>query len=82
MAAAVSALFAIKLESQGYAGANLLVPITFVIIIGTVVLQSLTAGPLARMLKVSEPDSSGFLIVGANRSRAPSPPHSNSRRSR
>ena len=66
VAAAVSALFAIKLESQGYAGANLLVPITFVIILGTVVLQSLTAGPLARMLKVSEPDSSGFLIVGAN----------------
>lgn len=66
VAAAVSALFAIKLESQGYKGADLLVPITFVIIIGTVVLQSLTAGPLARLLRVSEPDSSGFLIVGAN----------------
>jgi hypothetical protein len=44
----------------------LLVPLTFVIIIGTVVLQSLTAGPLARLLNVAEPGSGGFLIVGAN----------------
>ena len=35
-------------------------------IIGTVVLQSATARPLARLLKVAEPAPSGFLIVGAN----------------
>jgi len=66
VAAAVVALFSIKLDQQGVPDANMLVPLTFVVIIGTVVLQSLTAGPLARALKVSEPGSGGFLIVGAN----------------
>jgi NhaP-type Na+/H+ or K+/H+ antiporter len=66
VAAAVVALFSIKLDQQGFADASMLVPLTFVVIIGTVVLQSLTAGPLARALKVSEPGSGGFLIVGAN----------------
>nr|HPR06946.1 sodium:proton antiporter [Denitromonas sp.] len=65
VAAAVIALFSLQLEQKGYAEAVLLVPLTFVIIIGTVVLQSLTAGPLARLLKVAEPGSGGFLIVGA-----------------
>jgi len=66
VAAAVSALFAIKLEQRGFTQAALLVPLTFVVIIGTVVLQSLTAGRLARILKASEPKSNGFLILGAN----------------
>ena len=66
VAAAVSALFALKLEQREFAQAELLVPLTFVVIIGTVVLQSLTAGHLARWLKVSEPDPHGVLIVGAN----------------
>lgn len=66
VAAAVVALFSIQLDQQGFEDAVMLVPLTFVVIIGTVVLQSLTAGPLARMLKVSEPGSGGFLIIGAN----------------
>ena len=41
-------------------------PLTFLVIIGTVVLQSATARPLARLLKVAEPSPSGYLIVGAN----------------
>lgn len=66
VAAAVSAIFAIRLDAAGHAGALLLVPLTFAVIIGTVVLQSATARPLARLLKVAEPAPSGFLIVGAN----------------
>jgi NhaP-type Na+/H+ or K+/H+ antiporter len=66
VAAAVSALFALKLEQRGFDRADLLVPLAFGVIIGTVVLQSLTAGRLARLLKVSEPEAEGFLIVGAN----------------
>jgi hypothetical protein len=66
VAAAVSAIFAIRLGELGYAGAELLVPLTFAVIIGTVVLQSATARPLAKLLKVAEPAPSGFLIVGAN----------------
>lgn len=66
VAAAVSAIFAIRLTADGYEGATLLVPLTFAVIIGTVLLQSATARPLANLLKVSEPAPSGFLIVGAN----------------
>jgi NhaP-type Na+/H+ or K+/H+ antiporter len=66
VAAAVSAIFAIRLGELGYEGAQLLVPLTFAVIIGTVVLQSATARPLAKLLKVAEPAPSGFLIVGAN----------------
>lgn len=66
VAAAVSAVFAIRLDEIGHEGALLLVPLTFAVIIGTVVLQSATARPLARMLKVAEPAPSGFLIIGAN----------------
>ncbi len=66
VAAAISALFAERLQQNGVAGAEMLVPLTFMVIIGTVALQSLTARPLARLLKVAEPAPRGFLIVGAN----------------
>lgn len=66
VAAAVTSLFALQLDQRGFTEAQVLVPLTFVVIIGTVILQSLTAGPLARLLKVSEPSAGGFLIIGAN----------------
>lgn len=66
VAAAVSALFALKLEAEGVAQAELLVPLTFIVIIGTVIIQSATAGSLARRLDVAEPEPRGFLIIGAN----------------
>ncbi|MFT6422924.1 MAG: NhaP-type Na+/H+ or K+/H+ antiporter [Thalassolituus sp.] len=66
VAAAVSALFAIKLEQSGATDAQILVPLTFSVILGTVVLQSATSRPLARWLGVAEPPPNGFLIVGAN----------------
>ncbi len=66
VAAAVSALFTIKLQNLGVAGAHQVLPLTFMIIIGTVVLQSATARQVALMLGVAEPDPVGFLIVGAS----------------
>ncbi len=66
IAAAVSALFALRLQQENYPDADLLVSLTFVVIIGTVVFQSLTAKPLASALGVVEPAPRGFLIVGAN----------------
>ncbi|RQW63614.1 cation:proton antiporter [Vibrio viridaestus] len=66
VAASISSLFAIKLNSLGIVEANLLVPLTFMVIIGTVVLQSATARPMALWLKVAEPAPRGFLMVGAN----------------
>lgn len=66
VAAAISALFAIGLERAGSVEAPLLVPLTFMVIIGTVGLQSATAGFIARRLGVAEPEPKGFLIIGAN----------------
>ena len=65
VAAAISALFALRLEDAGYPEAVLLVPLTFVIIIGTVVIQSTTAQHIAEFLKVREPSPTGLLIIGA-----------------
>ena len=65
--AAVAAIFALRLEQQGDPGAGLLVPLAFLIIIGTVVLQSLTAKPLARWLGVRDPAPSGYLVTGGGR---------------
>jgi CPA1 family monovalent cation:H+ antiporter len=66
VAAAVSALFAIKLSEIGYPQAELLVSLTFIIIITTVVFQSASSRILAKLLKVAEPEPVGMLIVGAN----------------
>jgi len=66
VAAAVSALFAFKLEAIGYTDADALVPMVFLVIVVTVIIQSITSSPLAYLLKVKEPDNNGFLFIGAN----------------
>lgn len=66
VAAAVSALFAFKLEAAGYADASALVPLVFLVIVVTVILQSLTSSALATVLKVREVASNGMLFIGAN----------------
>jgi len=66
IAAAISAVFAERLAARNVSEAELLVPLTFVVIVGTVVLQSITARPLARALGVTEPEPEGVLILGAN----------------
>ncbi|MDN3638879.1 sodium:proton antiporter [Simiduia curdlanivorans] len=67
VAAAVSALFALKLEELGYAEADLLVPMVFLVIIATVVLQSLTSVHVATFLGVRAPAPNGFLIFGGSK---------------
>jgi NhaP-type Na+/H+ or K+/H+ antiporter len=66
VAAAISGLFALKLNQQGIAGSDVLVPLTFIIIFGTVVTASLTARPLANYLGVAQPEDKGVLMVGIN----------------
>lgn len=66
VAAAVSVVFAIKLEQLNMENAELLVPLAFSVIIGTVLLQGLTARPLAKLLGVESPENKGVLIIGAN----------------
>lgn len=67
VAASVSALFALRLDALGVAGAEALVPLVFTLIVGTVILQSATARPLAVWLKVAEPEPRGVLIFGSDR---------------
>ncbi|MBQ61736.1 MAG: sodium:proton antiporter [Gammaproteobacteria bacterium] len=62
--AAVAAVFAIRLVEIGAEDAEIFVPLAFLIIIGTVVLQSTTAKYVAHWLGVRDPAPSGFLIVG------------------
>lgn len=56
----------VALTDLEYIQAELLVPLTFMVIIGTVVLQSLTARILALQLGVGEPEAKGILVVAAN----------------
>lgn len=65
VAAAVSAVFAIRLEELGFEQAKQLVPITFVVIIGTVVVYGLSAAPLAHLLGLARRGRGGALIMGA-----------------
>ena len=67
VAAAVAALFSLHLEKTNSDGADILVPLTFTIIIGTVILQSITAKPLAQLLGLAQKKPNGVLFIGANR---------------
>jgi NhaP-type Na+/H+ or K+/H+ antiporter len=66
VAAAVASIFALRLDQAGMDRAGELVSVTFFIIIGTVTVYGLGAGPFARWLKVSQPNPQGALVVGAN----------------
>ena len=66
VAAAVVSVFSLRLEDLGFSQAPLLVPLAFTVIIGTVVIQSLSARPIANLLGVGQPDSEGVLLVGSN----------------
>lgn len=66
VAAAVSALFAIKLVELEIPNASLLPALTFMVIVVTVIIQSVSSRFVARWLGVAEAEPSGVLIVGAN----------------
>lgn len=66
VAAAVSALFALKLAESGYEQAEKLVPMVFLVIITTVVIQSLTSRRVATFLGVRAPEARGVLMFGAS----------------
>lgn len=66
VAAAVSTLFALRLEEAGNIDVQLLVPATFAVIVGTIVVYGLTGPWLARRLGIAESKPGGVLIVGAH----------------
>ncbi len=67
VAASVASIFAFELVEAGHAGAQQLVTATFLVIVGTVTLYGLTAGPLAIRFGLSEKNPQGILFIGAHK---------------
>ncbi len=65
VAAAVASIFALELGRAGFPGAERLIPATFLVIVGTVIVYGLSAVPVARKLGVASPNPQGLLMVGA-----------------
>jgi NhaP-type Na+/H+ or K+/H+ antiporter len=66
VAAAVSSVFALRLQEESYSGSELLVPYTFAVIIGTVAVYGLSSPWVAKRLELANPARRGFLLAGAN----------------
>ncbi len=65
VAAAMGGALAPRLASAGFADADALVPMLFLVILATVVIHGLTVAPLARRLGIAARGEGGLLIVGA-----------------
>ena len=68
VAAAVASIFALRLRGldEPPAGAESIVPVTVVVIVGTVALYGLTASLVANRLGIAKPRPNGVLVVGAH----------------
>ncbi|MDX1402295.1 MAG: cation:proton antiporter, partial [Kiloniellales bacterium] len=66
VAASTASLFALLLVQQNQHDAAQLESLTYLVIVTTVVLQGLPAGLLAHLLRVTEDEKTGVLIVGAH----------------
>lgn len=66
VAAAVSSIFGIYLMEKGVEQSAQLMSYTFFVIVGTVTFYSLTAGKVAKALKLSFANPQGILMIGAH----------------
>ncbi len=69
VAAAVASVFALELghvEGMDQALVDKIVPLTFILIVGTVAVYGLGAAPLAKFLGLSETNPQGILFAGAD----------------
>ena len=66
VAASVASLFALELSHTGVAGAEALVPLTFLVVVGSVTVSAFSAVPFARRLGVVQTPPEGMLLVGAH----------------
>ncbi|MCG6498245.1 sodium:proton antiporter [Kitasatospora sp. A2-31] len=66
VAASTAATFSASLAHQGLPGADKILPITFLVIVGTVLVYALTARPVATWLGVGASSRSRPLLVGAS----------------
>ena len=67
VAAGIASLFGLKLTMQGVENANYITPLVFMIVLGTVLLNSTTAKAMAKLTNVFLKKSEGILIVGASK---------------
>jgi NhaP-type Na+/H+ or K+/H+ antiporter len=67
VAAGIASLFGLKLVSTGETGAELITPLVFMIVLGTVLLNATTARLMAKVLGVFLSKSEGILIIGAGK---------------
>ena len=67
VAAAVSSVFALRLQQEGMQGADVLVSASFAVIIGTVAFYGIASPLLARRLGLADPDPQGIVFAGAHR---------------
>ncbi len=67
VAAAVASLFSFRLAPLYPEEAAALVPLVFLVIVGTVAIYGLSITPLARALGLARPDPQGVAFVGASR---------------
>lgn len=66
VAVTVAGVFAASMAEQGYAGADLLLPLIVALVLITVVLHGSTLGWLSRKLGLAAASQNGVLIVGAS----------------
>ena len=66
VAGASASAFGLQLSQEGVAGAELILPVVFVVIFATVVLYGLTAVPVARRLGVAGAEGIVALVVGGH----------------
>jgi hypothetical protein len=66
VAASVASIFALEVSEAGFPEAEAIVPLTFLVIIGTVTIYGLISIPLSRRLGLSEGAPQGVLFLGAH----------------
>jgi hypothetical protein len=66
VAAATASTFGAELVANHVGGAEKILPVTFLVIVATVTVYGLTAGPVARLLQVTRPARTRPLLVGGD----------------
>lgn len=67
VAASTASAFGLELTQQGVEGAEMIIPITFLVIVGTVFVSALGSPTLARVLGVTGERPPSLLLIGAPR---------------
>jgi NhaP-type Na+/H+ and K+/H+ antiporter len=64
VSASIASVFAFRLTADGYSGGELLLPITFTVIFGTILTSSIIAPLLIKVLKISSLNPQGVVFMG------------------